>query len=137
MTCISPPSDTQDRKIAVCLVDDDEIMRDLLLRYLVKLGCEVTTAVEPNEALEKLVSQDFELVMTDLYMPGIEDGLSFISALKERHSTLRTVVMSAEMSQSTQDTLMSAGAFACMEKPISSKRLAEVLARVTASRTNG
>ena len=135
MTCTPSPSGTDSHNFEVCLVDDDEIMRDLLLRYLVKLKCEVTTAADPQEALETIASQKFELVMTDLYMPDMKDGLGFVSSVKEQHPALRVIVMSAEMSQSTRDMLMSAGAFACLVKPISSTDLAGMLANVASSRS--
>ena len=129
-------ADINDRDMAVCLVDDDEIMQDLISRYLVRLGCESKVAVDPQKALGIIADGNFDLVLSDLCMPDKEDGLNFIAELIKLHPTLPIAIMSAEMSQSTQDALKSAGAFACLAKPLNSDDLAQVLGDVATFRNN-
>ena len=130
----SLPAHTNDRDLAVCLVDDDEIMQDLISRYLVRLGCESKVAVDPQKALGIIADGNFDLVLSDLCMPDKEDGLKFIADLIKLHPTLPIAIMSAEMSESTQDILKSAGAFACLSKPLNSNDLAKVLGEVATFR---
>ena len=132
----SLPADINDRDMAVCLVDDDEIMQDLISRYLVRLGCESKVAVDPQIALGIIADGKFDLVLSDLCMPDKEDGLNFIADVIRLHPTLPIAIMSAEMSQSTQDALKSAGAFACLAKPLNSADLARVLGDVAIFRNN-
>ena len=128
-------SGTRNGEIAVCLVDDDEIMQDIISRYLVRLGCKLEVAVNPQNALELMANANFNLILSDLCMPDMEDGLNLISRIKAIDPTLPVAVMSAEMSQSTQDTLLAAGAFACLAKPISSDDLAKILEELSTLQT--
>ena len=127
---------SSDRDMSVCLVDDDEIMQDLISRYLVRLGCDSKVAVDPENALGIIADGNFDLILSDLCMPDKEDGLDFIAQLIKLYPTLPIAIMSAEMSQSTQDALKSAGAFACLAKPLNSNDLAKVLGDVAAFRNN-
>ena len=131
------PAGIPDRGIMVCLVDDDAIMQDLISRYLCRLGCKFEVAVNPQRALEIIACRNFDLVISDLCMPNMEDGLQLIAQIRALNPALPVAVMSAEMGQSTQDTSISSGAFACLEKPISSDDLAKVLDKVSSACTTG
>ncbi len=64
-----PESPFSGRK--VLLVDDSALNRDLLAMYLRDAGIEVTVSDNGGQALEILRSQDFELLITDIHMPGM------------------------------------------------------------------
>lgn len=66
----------------ILLVDDDELVRKLVQRQLTGLGYEVVTARDGNEALEALKAQEFDLLFTDMVMPGGMSGREL--ALKVR-----------------------------------------------------
>jgi class 3 adenylate cyclase/CheY-like chemotaxis protein len=63
------------------LADDDEANRELLSRRLEKLGYEVIAVGDGREALEKVGSGQFDLVLLDLLMPGM-DGREVLSRMK-------------------------------------------------------
>lgn len=56
----------------VLILDDDEILRDLLQALLTAEGFHVTLAASGNAALRLLGGESFDLVLTDLHMPGLE-----------------------------------------------------------------
>ena len=61
----------------ILVVDDEKNVRVLFERILVKEGYEVECAASGSEAIDKLASDSFDLVVTDLKMDGI-DGLDLI-----------------------------------------------------------
>jgi two-component system chemotaxis response regulator CheY len=65
----------------ILVVDDDKTTRKLLSLYLKGAGFEVVTAENGLNAMEKLGSEPFQLVLTDLNMPFM-DGIEFIKTMK-------------------------------------------------------
>jgi two-component system response regulator PilR (NtrC family) len=66
----------------ILVVDDEQSMREFLAICLRRAGHEVTVAKSGNEALDKLRGKFFDLVLTDLKMPGDLDGLGILKAIK-------------------------------------------------------
>src|SRR5512147_3137749 len=62
---------------SVLVVDDDALFRAALVRYLEGESFAVVAEGDPNAALERLEQRPFDLVLTDLRMPGL-DGIAFI-----------------------------------------------------------
>jgi CheY-like chemotaxis protein/HPt (histidine-containing phosphotransfer) domain-containing protein len=69
----------------VLLVDDSALNRDLLAMYLRDSGIEVTVSDSGAEALNILRNQDFELLITDIHMPGM-DGLELTRTIRSSRS---------------------------------------------------
>jgi len=78
-------------KIKILLVDDDEVVRYSLCKILEQDGFAVSTAANVSEALNHINSTVFDVLLTDLHMPGAGDGLTVVSAM--RHSNPRAVTM--------------------------------------------
>ena len=68
------------------IVDDDERIRDLLKKFLMRSGFLVTAARDAAHARRVLSGLDFDLIVMDVMMPG-EDGVSLTRALRETHDT--------------------------------------------------
>src|ERR1700684_4016379 len=75
----------------VLLVDDDEIIRVTLSKLLTHEGFEVTTAASVSEALGLINSDVYDVLLSDLHMPGAGDGLTVVSAM--RHANPKAVTM--------------------------------------------
>jgi DNA-binding response OmpR family regulator len=73
------------------LVDDDQALRDTLAVVLRKHDFEVTVAATVSEALKHISSETFDVLLSDLHMPGAGDGLTVVSAM--RHSNPKAVTM--------------------------------------------
>jgi two-component system phosphate regulon response regulator OmpR len=80
----------------VLVVDDDDKLRKLLVRYLTEHGYLAAAAANAAEARAKLTSFTFDLIVLDLMMPG-ESGLDF--ALDLRRRTLVPILMLTAMSE--------------------------------------
>ncbi|MET4103853.1 two-component system phosphate regulon response regulator OmpR [Roseovarius sp. MBR-78] len=68
------------------IVDDDERIRDLLRKFLIRHGFLVSVARDAAHARRVLAGLDFDLIVMDVMMPG-ESGLELTRALRETHST--------------------------------------------------
>ena len=62
----------------VLLVDDDEVIRHTLSKLLTHEGFEVTTAASVSEALGLINSDVYDVLLSDLHMPGAGDGLTVV-----------------------------------------------------------
>jgi YesN/AraC family two-component response regulator len=77
--------------IKILIVDDDELIR-LSLKDVLKLeGFEVTSAANVPDALKLITSNFYDVLLSDLHMPGAGDGLPVISAM--RHANPKAVTM--------------------------------------------
>src|SRR4051812_32668155 len=69
----------------VLLVDDDPLVCELLVRMLSKQGFAVSTDASAEEALERLAHEDFDVILTDMNMTGL-DGLKFTERILAQRS---------------------------------------------------
>lgn len=81
--------------IRVLVVDDDAAIRGLCRRVLNHLGCEVVCVASPEEAL-RTVTPRFDLVITDLRMPG-RRGDALAQDLRRLYPELRIVVTTTSL----------------------------------------
>ena len=97
--------------IRVLLVDDDEIVRMSLTCVLEQNGCSVVVAANVAEALKHISSAEtYDVLLSDLHMPGAGDGLTVVSAMRHANPRAVTVLISAfpEMNAATQAILLQA-----------------------------
>lgn len=109
------------------VVDDDEEIRNLLGEYLTNQGFKVVTALDAREMDAQLSSQDIDLVLLDLRMPG-EDGLHVATRLKKA-GDLPIIIMTAIGDDVEQVVGLELGADDYINKPFEPR---ELLARVKA-----
>lgn len=76
------------------LVDDDESNRDILSRQLQRVGCTVTTAEDGEDALEQIAREDFDVVLLDIVMPGL-DGMAALQKIRTLYPNLPVIMISA------------------------------------------
>lgn len=77
----------------ILLVDDDELLRDTVLQMLELDGHRVVEATDGRDALSRHTAGRFDLVITDVLMPGM-DGAQFIIELRKREARLPIVAIS-------------------------------------------
>ncbi len=92
----------------VLVVDDNDGIRISLGAILERHGFEVTTAGEVSEALKLISGQPFDVLLSDLHMPGAGDGLTVVSAMRHANPEAVTLLLSAfpEMSAAANAILM-------------------------------
>jgi CheY-like chemotaxis protein len=80
------------RGLRVLAIDDQEIIRDLLLNMFMGMGHEVRVCGSGEEGLEALAADSYDLVLTDLGMPGMS-GWEVASAVKKRSPNIPVVLI--------------------------------------------
>ncbi|MCU4652398.1 response regulator [Roseibacterium sp. SDUM158016] len=109
------------------IVDDDERIRGLLQKFLVRNGFMATAARDAAHARRLLAGLDFDLIVLDVMMPG-EDGLSLTRDLRQRLQT-PILLLTAKGEADDRITGLEAGADDYLTKPFEPK---ELLLRVNA-----
>lgn len=117
------------------IVDDDERIRGLLAKFLVRDGFLVTTARDAAHARRILVGLEFDLIVLDVMMPG-EDGVTFCRELRSRSGT-PVLLLTAKGDTGDRIAGFEAGADDYLSKPFEPKelllRINAILRRVPAS----
>ncbi len=109
-------------EVRILVVDDEEIARQNLMHVLGREGWQVDCAADAAQAATLLNENRYQLVLTDLRMPGV-DGLTLLRSIKERDSSIEVIVITAHASAGSAVEAMRAGAFFYIEKPF---RIADV-----------
>jgi two-component system response regulator PilR (NtrC family) len=100
----------------VLVVDDERGMRDFLEIFFRREGMEVTTATSLAEARALLEADDYDLVMTDVQMPG-GSGIELLRSVKEAAPETVVIVMTAFATTETAIEAMKDGAYDYLTKP--------------------
>ncbi|MCC6132263.1 MAG: response regulator transcription factor [Acidobacteria bacterium] len=108
----------------ILVVDDDIAIRKGLRDALIREGHEVVTAADGEEAMEAFLSETFDLVVTDLAMPG-KDGFSLLRSIRHK-SDVPVLILTVRGEEREKVRLLDAGADDYIVKPFG---LAEFLAR--------
>ena len=103
------------------IVDDDERIRGLLQKFLVRNGFLVSSARDAAHADRILSGLDFDLVVLDVMMPG-EDGISFCKRLRETRE-MPILLLTAKGETSDRIAGLEAGADDYLAKPFEPKEL--------------
>jgi DNA-binding NtrC family response regulator len=114
---------------AVLVVDDDADMREMVHDLLKDRGHQVATAGNGPEALKRLGEADYEVVLTDLRMKGME-GIALLSEIKRNFPDVNVVLMTAFGSVETAVEAMKHGASDYLPKPVKKDELIRVVERV-------
>ena len=96
------------------LIDDDTAVRQML-ESLFSSAHECHTADRAEQALEYLQFQKYDLVITDVSMPGL-GGVEVLQQVKKQHGTTPVIVISGRPDQ-YKDMVLEMGAFAFLAKP--------------------
>jgi CheY-like chemotaxis protein len=105
----------------VLVVDDERMIRELLRRVLEPMCRSVTTAETGQEAIDLLEAQHFQLVITDLRMPG-KGGIDVLRAAHARSTETRLLVISGFVERSDEMVIESYGA-RLLRKPFDPTKL--------------
>jgi DNA-binding NtrC family response regulator len=110
------------------LVEDDASFSAVVSLELKRLGHQLVTAKSGTEALKKLESDEFDLVLTDLRL-GDVDGIDVLGAARRRSPQPEVIVLTGHGSVDSAVAAMKAGAFDYLTKPINGDELAMVVSK--------
>jgi len=122
----APAAYASARPARILVVDDNRALRGLHADILKTAGYEVVTSTNGVDALERLASGHFDLVLTDRMMPVL-DGASMILALRSAGSRIPVVMVSGSITQSPLPPGVAREISAALSKPA---RMGEMLAAV-------
>ncbi len=115
---------------SILIVDDERGMRDFLRIFLEKEGNSVETAENGNIALDMIRNQDFEVVVSDIRMPGIS-GIELLEKIKEENPALPVIMITAFASPDDAVLAMKNGAFDYISKPFNVDEIKAVIESAT------
>ncbi|MBW1709816.1 MAG: sigma-54-dependent Fis family transcriptional regulator [Deltaproteobacteria bacterium] len=110
----------------ILIVDDEEHIRKILTIMLSKKGYQTETAASAPEALELAGKEPFDVVITDLRMPGM-DGLELLRRLKNLDLDLIVIIITAFSAVETAIEAMKQGAYDYISKPFREDEILIVL----------
>lgn len=108
----------------VLIVDDSLSIRQLVRAALTSVGYGVIDAIDGQDALNKLVGQRVNLIISDVNMPNM-DGITFLKALKSKpeHKFTPVVMLTTESQEAKKKEGQEAGARAWIVKPFQTPQL--------------
>lgn len=110
----------------ILVVDDDEDLLCLLKDALHAQGYVVDLATNGIAALERLKSAHFDLLLTDINMPGM-NGIELLEKINAESIPVRPVIMSSMFSNRLRCDARERGALVCLDKPFSLGSLFSVI----------
>jgi CheY-like chemotaxis protein len=131
---------TGQRVWRVLVVDDEENLNWSLVNSLRKDNYAADGALTGDDALRRMASQHYDIVISDVKMPGM-DGFELLQWLRANRPQTRVVMMTAFGSPSDRAHALRSGVIAYLEKPFDLRALKDELHRLTTppsgQRTNG
>ncbi|MFV0592408.1 MAG: sigma-54-dependent transcriptional regulator [Draconibacterium sp.] len=112
--------------ISILIVDDEESVRDSLYNWFIEDGYEVDCAANAKEALAKIESGNYDIILADIKMPGM-DGLEMHRRIKAFDSSAIVIVMTAFASVETAVQALKDGAFDYITKPFDPDDLSHLI----------
>jgi DNA-binding NtrC family response regulator len=110
-------SEFSNRIAKILIIEDDDEMRSLLRDFFKEEGFETVSADKGSEAFRKLVKEPFDLIITDIRMPGLS-GLDILPRIKKLQPEVPIIVITAFGSEDVHRKVFERGATAYLEKPI-------------------
>ncbi|NUP90158.1 MAG: sigma-54-dependent Fis family transcriptional regulator [Candidatus Sumerlaeia bacterium] len=122
MRCVIPSN------ARILLVDDDDSLRRVTEHHLIQAGYQVTAARDGTDAAGLLSTVEFDLVLSDLRMPGL-DGMALLRDVRRRLAPPPVIIITAHAAVDSAVEAMRAGAADYIAKPFSRDELLLVVAR--------
>ena len=101
----------------ILIIDDEEIVRRTLQRYIEHRGDTPYLAENGRVGLKLLQEQSIDLIITDVRMPDI-DGMEVLHQVRDHHAEIPVIIVTAYADTDTAIQAVNEGAFAFLQKPI-------------------
>jgi len=121
--------------IRVLVVDDEQEVADVLVTMLTGLGYSADVAYSGQEALDKVRQEDFQVIITDVMMPGIT-GIEVLETIKKQKKKAVVVLITGYATIESGVEAIEKGAYDYLPKPFRSEDLDLTLQRAV-ERTYG
>jgi CheY-like chemotaxis protein len=113
------------RGVKVLLTDDNVINRQVIKLFLAPHGCEITEAADGKEALDRLSSRTFDIVLLDVHMPVMDgkETIRRIRASSEAWSTVPVIALTADAMSGDRERYLALGMTDYVAKPVDQREL--------------
>ncbi|MGB2690673.1 MAG: response regulator [Desulfobacterales bacterium] len=116
------------QKTKILILDDEPIVLNRLEPALEKSGYDVEAFSRSLEASNRIMEQDFDIVITDLKMEGI-DGMEFLARVKDRSPVTEVIVITGFATMETAKESFKKGVFDFLAKPFKLGEIKDVVAK--------
>lgn len=113
----------------ILVVDDDQDLRENLLEALSRAGFLLDSAENGQVAIDKLAASDFDLVLLDSIMPGM-DGMELLPIIKRQHAKTKVIMLTAFSTVDSAVEAMRKGADDYIAKPFKISDLLVAIRRI-------
>jgi len=113
----------------ILVVDDELIVRDSLKEWLEEEGFAVDMAASGSEALDRLTKQEYQLMLLDIKMPGM-DGVEVLQTARESFADINVIMMTAYATVETAVEAMKIGALDYLIKPFDPETMIPMVQRI-------
>jgi len=110
----------------ILIIDDEEIVLRSCRRILRKLSYTVDTVLSGEEGLQCIEKKDYDIVITDLKMPGI-DGMKVLETIQEKKPEMTVIIFTGFATVESARRALKMGAFDYVPKPFTAPELREVI----------
>ena len=117
----------------ILIIEDDEEMRSLLEDVLDEEGFKTESASNGSEGLRKLSKESFDLILTDIRMPGLT-GLDILPVIKRLQPEASVIVITAFGNEEIHRRSVEKGAAGYLEKPIHMDKLKTLVHEMVSSK---
>ena len=121
-----------DEKVRVMILDDEPIVGKRLEPALAKHGFEVEVFTDPTKALARFDEQEFDIVVTDLRMEGV-DGIEILEHVMSKSKNTRVILITGYATVEVAREALVKGAFDFIAKPFKPKDLRAVINKAALS----
>ena len=129
----APPEPNISTPGKVLIVEDDDSLRRVTQMHLERLGFTASVAAEGTRALRMLQEAHYDVVLTDLQLPGIS-GMDLLRRVKMEFPEMIVIVITAFGTVATAVEAMKSGAYDYVTKPLQQYRLNELVRRAIDNR---
>jgi putative nucleotidyltransferase with HDIG domain len=130
---VAPPVAVAPEDLRVLVVDDNASLLRFLVSAFSANGCTVTQAAAAEQALMRIAEQSFDLVVSDIKMPGLS-GLDLLRAVKGQQPGTPVVLITGNPSVNSAVFGLRHGAYDYLPKPFSIREVQDLLARIRTDR---
>ncbi len=128
-----------ERTVNVLFIEDDRMNRRVVKDMLDVAGATMVEAESAEQGLQILDEQDFQMVLVDLRMPGM-DGITAIEHIRARadaKARVPVIVVTADIAPDLRDRCLAAGADDVIFKPVAMDALFDAMGRILARDSQG
>jgi DNA-binding NtrC family response regulator len=124
------------RKTTILVLDDEPIVLKRLRPALEKAGYEVEVFSRSSEAMARIMDKDFDIVITDLKMQGL-DGMQFLTMVKQGSPKTEVIVITGFATMETAKESFQMGVFDFLAKPFKLAEIQEIVKKAEAKILQG